>query len=364
MSSLFRETTISNEDEQCMFAMELASASVVPMVLKAAIELDVLEIIAKGGPGAHLSTLEIARCLPTQNPDAPTMLDRMLRLLASYNVLTCSVVMLDGSSCSIERRYGLAPVCKFLIRNQDGVSIAPLVLMNQDKVTMESWYYLKDAVLDGGIPFNKAHGVSAFEYHSTDPRFNKIFNRTMSDHSTLVMKKILETYKGFDGLKELVDVGGGVGSTLNMIVSKYPQIMGINFDLNHVIADAPAYTGVVHVGGDMFVSVPRAEAIFMKWILHDWSDKHCMKLLNNCYESLPESGKVILVESVIPEVPGTSVATDGVFHQDMIMLAYNPGGKERTHKEFEALAKRAGFNGCRALCCVYNAWIMEFYKNI
>ena len=103
---------------------------------------------------------------------------------------------------------------------------------------------MKDAVLDGGIAFNKAHGKAVFEYIGTDPRFNKVFNNAMSNHSTIIMKRILETYKGFEGLSTLVDVGGGTGAILNMIISKYPKIKGINFDLPHVIADAPEYDGI------------------------------------------------------------------------------------------------------------------------
>lgn len=106
---------------------------------------------------------------------------------------------------------------------------------------------MKDTVLDGGIPFNKAYGMTAFEYHGTDPRFNKVFNRGMADHSTITMKKILETYKGFEGLTSIVDVGGGTGAVVNMIVSKYPSIKGINFDLPHVIEEAPQYPGIHHV---------------------------------------------------------------------------------------------------------------------
>lgn len=85
--------------------------------------------------------------------------------------------------------------------------------------------------------------MTAFEYHGTDPRFNKVFNQGMSNHSTIIMKKILEAYEGFHGLKSIVDVGGGTGVTLNMIVSKYPTIKGINFDLPHVVEDAPSYPG-------------------------------------------------------------------------------------------------------------------------
>ncbi|MQL10537.1 hypothetical protein EI010_25320, partial [Escherichia coli] len=129
-----------SDEEANLFAMQLASASVLPMILKSAIELDLLEIIAKAGPGVNLSPIDIASQLPTNNPDAPIMLDRILRLLACYNILTCSVRTLhDGK---VERLYGLAPVAKYLVKNEDGVSLSALNLMNQDKVLMESWYYL------------------------------------------------------------------------------------------------------------------------------------------------------------------------------------------------------------------------------
>lgn len=354
-------TQVSDEEAN-LFAMQLASASVLPMVLKAAIELDLLEIMAKAGPGAFLSPKDLTAQLPTKNPEAPVMLDRILRLLASYSILTYSLRTLpDGK---VERLYGLGPVCKFLTKNEDGVSISPLCLMNQDKVLIESWYHLKDTVLDGGIPFNKAYGMTAFEYHGTDPRFNKVFNRGMADHSTITMKKILETYKGFEGLTSIVDVGGGTGAVVNMIVSKYPSIKGINFDLPHVIEEAPQYPGVQHVGGDMFVSVPKGDAIFMKWICHDWSDEHCLKFLKNCYAALPDNGKVILGECILPVAPDTSLATKGVVHIDVIMLAHNPGGKERTEQEFEALAKGSGFQGFRVACSAFNTYVIEFLKKI
>ena len=126
-----------SDNEANHFAIQLCTASVLPMVLKSALELDLLEIIAKAGPGAFVSPSDIVSQLPTKNPHAHVMLERMLRLLASYTVLTYSFRTLpDGK---VERLYGLGPVCKFFIKNEDGVSIAPLCLMNQDKVFMESW---------------------------------------------------------------------------------------------------------------------------------------------------------------------------------------------------------------------------------
>lgn len=72
------------------------------------------------------------------------------------------------------------------------------------------------------------------------------FHKGMSNHPTLVMKKILNTDNGpFEGLKELVDVGGGVGANLRLVLSKYPHIKGINYDLKHAIDTAPPLPGKI-----------------------------------------------------------------------------------------------------------------------
>lgn len=137
-TSMTPTTILESDEEASLFSMQLVSASVLPMVLKSALELDLLEIIAKAGPGAFVSTSEIAAKITKRNPKAPVMLDRILRLLASYDVVKCS--LRDSPDGGVERLYGLAPVCKYLTRNEDGVSVAPLLLMNQDKVPMQSWY--------------------------------------------------------------------------------------------------------------------------------------------------------------------------------------------------------------------------------
>ncbi|XP_073064224.1 caffeic acid 3-O-methyltransferase-like [Primulina eburnea] len=346
------------EEASFLFAMQLASASVLPNVLKVALELDLLELMKSKGPDAFISPSELVAEIPTNNPEAHNMVDRILRLLAGYSILNCKVKTLpDGG---IERLYSLAPVCKFYTKNDDGVSLAPLLIMNQDRVHLETWCHLKDAILEGGVPFEKAYKMNPFEYQGTDPRFNKVFNSAMSNSATIFMKKILDTYEGFKGLGTLVDVGGGIGVSLRMILSKHPTIKAINFDLPHVVRDAPSYAGVEHMGGDMFVRVPKGDAIFMKWILHDWSDTHCLKILKRCHEALPNKGKIIVVERILSETPGEGQINN--FQVDVVMLAYNPGGKERTEKEFHALAKQAGFKESRTVCCALPLSVMEFYK--
>ncbi|XP_071732094.1 caffeic acid 3-O-methyltransferase-like [Rutidosis leptorrhynchoides] len=333
----------SNEDNFA-YAMQLVTSTSLTMVLVNVVKLKVLEAIAEVGPGAQLSAHQIVSRLSITNQDAPDMLDRMLRLLASHSIVTCN--QRDHESKPV-RVYGLAPVAKYLIPNEDGASLGALMLLLQDKVFIDSWFELKDSVVQGGVPFDKVHGTHAFEYPALDARFNSVFNNAMVYHTTIVMKEILESYHGFDTLKSVVDVGGGLGITINMIVSKYPTIKGINFDQSHVTRYAPLYEGIEHVGGDMFQEVPQGDAIFMKWILHDWSDHQCAKLLKNCYKALPHDGKVIVVEAILPFLSDTSSSVKVSTQIDAIMMTQNPGGKERTEDEFFALAKGVGFKGIR-----------------
>ncbi|KAK8598083.1 hypothetical protein V6N13_095474 [Hibiscus sabdariffa] len=191
--------------------------------------------------------------------------------------------------------------------------------------------------MERGVPFDRVHGMHSFEYPGKDPRFNQVFNTAMINYTTLVLKNILHSYNGFEHIGCLVDVAGGLGVTISFITSKYPSIKGITFDLPHVIQHAPAYPGVEHVGGDMFESVPKGDAIFMK-------------------------GKVIVVDAVVPTVPEPNVYSKGVTQMDVLMMTQNTGGKERTKQEFEALASKAGFGGIRYECFVCNLSVMEFFK--
>ncbi|CAK8539025.1 unnamed protein product [Lathyrus sativus] len=356
-----------SDEEAFLFAMELSFASSVPMVLKSALELGIIEVIAKAGPDANLSSSQIVSQIPCiKNPEAPSMLDRLLRLLASCKILTCSVKQVDGD-CNEERLYGLHPLAKYFVKNnnedEDGASMISFFLMQHDKALQDVWYHLTDSIKEGGLPFNNAFGMNTFEFQGINPRFNKLYNNAMSDISCIRMKKILATYSGFEGLGSIVDVGGGIGTVANMIVSKYPNIKVINFDLPHVINEAPSYPGVEHVGGDMFVSVPKADAIFMKSICHAWNEEQCLKILKNCYDSLPVIGKVIVVESIDPVVPNSNLSSKSMVQMDVIMLCYTSGGKEKTKKEYEDLSKGAGFQGFQITYCGFNKYVIEFLKN-
>ena len=99
-----------------------------------------------------------------------------------------------------------------------------------------------------------------------------------------------------------------------------------------------------------------------QWILHNWNDEDCLKLLKNCHKSIPTDGKVIAVESVVSVLPETTVVAKTSCQDDLIMMSQIPGGKERTRNGFEELALGSGFRGVRFVCCVSGFWVMEFFK--
>ncbi|TMW80746.1 hypothetical protein EJD97_015614 [Solanum chilense] len=223
-------------------------------------------------------------------------------------------------------------------------------------------FHLKDAILEGEVPFNKAHGMNAFEYTKKDSRMNGLFNKAMQNLTCIEMKRIVECYNGFQGVKEIIDVGGGLGISLASIISKYPNIKGINFDLPHVIKDAPTYEGIEHVGGDMWDSIPQGELIILKAVLHNWDDKDCVKILKNCWRALPNDGKVVVIEQIQPEYPESNLLSKHSFSFDISMMITFHGGKERTKQQFEDLAKQAGFTSLKVVAREYYSWLIELYK--
>lgn len=238
----FDEETLSLQAERILYSVTF------PMVFKTALELGVIDTIV-AAQGVWLSAADIALRLPTKptNPEAPILLDRMLVLLVSHSILTSRMVEAgeNGQTGNGERLYAAEPVCMFFLNRGEGSgSLASLFMVALSEVS--------------------AHGMKLFEYIGSKEPFGELFNRAMSEASALTMKKVLEVYRGFKDVNTLVDVGGGIGTVINLVVSKYPHIKGINFDLPSVLAHPSVYPGVENVSGDMFKEIPNGDAIFLK----------------------------------------------------------------------------------------------------
>ncbi|GJM87410.1 hypothetical protein PR202_ga03360 [Eleusine coracana subsp. coracana] len=337
--------------------MELANMMAVPMALNAVIRLGVPEAIWAAGENAPLSAAEL---LPAGHPD-PTVLERLLRVLASRGVFSE-----HGGS---PRRYALTAVGRTLVATgPSGASYADYVLQHHQDALVAAWPRLHEAVLDptGPEPFARAHGgVPAYAYYGKDREANEAMLRAMTGVSEPFMEALLDGYAGgFDGVATLVDVGGSSGACLQMIMRRIGTIKeGINFDLPDVVAAAPPIAGVSHVGGDMFKSIPSGDAIFMKWVLTTWTNDECTAILKNCYNALPDGGKVIACEPVVPDQTDSSVRTRALLENDIfVMTTYRTQGRERSEEEFRQLGLAAGFSGFKAIYLDPFYAVLEYTK--
>ena len=128
----------NDEEELGNLVFGLVNRVVLPMVLKSALELNIIDMVS-AADNVFLSPSEIASRIPTRNPDAPVMLDQMLRLLDSYGILKSEVRSKDDGE--VERLYGAGPLCRFLTDNESGGSTGPQLLLASDKVSTQSWYF-------------------------------------------------------------------------------------------------------------------------------------------------------------------------------------------------------------------------------
>ncbi|MED6132837.1 hypothetical protein PIB30_022621 [Stylosanthes scabra] len=353
---------MDDDNDALMKAGSLAFTQVFSAILNAAVDMNLFDIISSSSSSSSsslgMSASQIASMLPNQHTEMASRLERMLPSLVAHSLLTCSIH-------NQQKLYSLSPVGQyFRLHRQQGTSLASMSTLIYQGFR-HIWKDTKDAIMDGNNEnhFEKVYGKKAYEYMETEDReLGKLFEQAMSEAGPLGMKPILNAYKGFEGISTLVEVGGGIGQVLNQILFQYPSIKGINFDLPHVVKNAPPRPGIEHIGGDMFKRVPKGDAILLKHVCHNWKDEECVKFLRNCYEALPADGKVIVLDALLPEIPkSTSDKDTFAVDVDFLMFLIH-GGKERTEKEFEKLCKSSGFSRFKVAFNGSVDAVMEFHK--
>ncbi|KAG9441601.1 hypothetical protein H6P81_017455 [Aristolochia fimbriata] len=327
-----------SEQELQLQTWKYALGFVDAAVIKCAIELGIADTI--NDHGGHMTLSELAQTLDC----APSFLFRILRYLVHQGLFDERTR--DGETVT---GFTLTPIARrlLLIKDRDA-SMAGFLLLQTSPVVLKPWHFLSGRVRTNGSPaFEAAHGVDVWSYASKDIAHGEHFNNALASVAKTTVRAILHESVGvFEGLSTVVDVGGGNGTAMRMLVEKCPWISAINFDTPHVVEAAPQIQGVQHIGGDMFQSVPKADAAYLMFVLHDWNDEECIKILKNCKDAIDkEKGKVIIVEVVVEEDCSKKHGLSEVgLMLDMLMMAQTREGKERTEAEWKNVLAQAGFN--------------------
>jgi hypothetical protein len=295
--------------------------------LALAAELGIAELLSSG----PLAIDELAK-RTSSNSDA---LYRMLRALASIEVFEEKPGKVFGNS----------ELSECLRADVEG-SLGPMARWLGDISGWTAWGRFDLSVRSGEPAFDAVFGSDCFTWMQSHPASLELFQVAMSGYSALTGKAVADAYD-FSSIGTLLDVGGGHGAFLSLLLARNPKLAGILFDRPEVIERAGAtferasQAGRTRlVSGNFLENVPDgADAIVLKHIIHDWDDDHCVRLLGHCRRNLPRDGRVLVVEALLSDAP------EGAFTKflDLEMLVVTPGGRERSLDEFERLLSRAGF---------------------
>jgi hypothetical protein len=246
--------------------------------------------------------------------------------------------------------FALTPLAELLR------SDAPNSMRNGAIFMGEEWHWrvwgdMLHSVRTGKPAWGHVHGAEVFDYFTANPEQAEIFNRAMTDMSMGTAPAIVEAYD-FSGFGTLADIAGGHGYLLAQVLKANPGLRGVLFDVPAVLESAgtmlerEGVSGRVEtIAGDFFASVPAgADAYMMKHIIHDWDDERAGMILRNIRSAMAEVGKVLIVETVVPE--GNEPHYSKLLDLEMLT---SPGGQERTAEEYRELLTAAGLSLSRIL---------------
>src|SRR5689334_7245884 len=246
-----------------------------------------ISAVAQFGIADHLesgpkSPKELASLTGTQE----RTLYRLLRANASVGVFA----ELD------DHRFAQTPLSEPL-RSNARPCMRNMAMMLTDDWHIRSWEQLPWCVETGKPASYKLNGMPMFDWMAQNPGKTVNFNNAMTDLSQGDSVAVTQSYD-FSRFEHVVDVAGGHGTLLAAILDQprsSPQpLRGTLFDMPHVIEGAKQAGILERFGnrvtlesGSFFESVPAgADAYIMKFIIHDWYDAECVKILSNCRKGI------------------------------------------------------------------------------
>jgi acetylserotonin N-methyltransferase len=220
-------------------------------------------------------------------------------------------------------------------------------------VLWKLWANLEDAVREGTHRWKQTYGWDGpiFSHFFRTEAARREFLLGMHGYGLVSSPRVVAAFD-LGCFHQLVDLGGATGHLAVAACKRYPSLQAVVFDLpgamplaREIIARSGVADRVTVQSGDFFVDpLPPADLYALGRILHDWSEDKIRTLLRKVYEHLPDGGALLIAEKLIDEDRGGPHSAQ---LQSLNMLLVTEG-KERTHTEYEALLKEAGFAEVRS----------------
>lgn len=281
------------------------------------------------------SSAELAGAVGAQ----PLALFRLLRALAALGL--CAQIADD--------RFQLTDSGQFL-RSDVPESLAVLALHWGGR-TWPALSHLEESLKTGESW--KLGGREGFFSMAQRPQDAAVLNRSMANQTLLVAKTLVDAYD-FSGFRDVIDLGGGYGALLSVLLQAYPNLRGGSADLAYMESDARKFlrdAGVADrarfIPTDFFQAVEAgADGYLLKFIIHDWNEADSIEILRNTRAAAGANGLVLIIEQLAPERADARHTT--VMRGDIQMMV-STGGMERTQAEYERLLRQAGLRLLRII---------------
>jgi hypothetical protein len=245
--------------------------------------------------------------------------------------------------------FALTPLGETL-RSGTPDSVRAAVLWVSEPLHYGSCGELTESVVTGRLAFDSIFGMAYFDRLAVDAEAGRVWDEGMACFSGMENAPIARAYN-FPPTARVIDIGGGQGGFLVEVLRANPTVRGLLFDRPEVVAQPRELSAVglsehwATVGGDFFTALPGGGDIYLfKRILHDWDDETCIGLLRRCRAAMPATGRVLVIDAVIP--PGNDPHPAKIV--DLVMLSILPG-RERSEAEFQALFAAAGLRLTRVI---------------
>ncbi len=309
--------------------MRLAGGMRASQALHVAATLDIAGLLSAGPRDAA--------ALAADTGTNPLALNRLMRCLAALGVFAEPQPGCFALTALSERLRGDVPH-----------SIRPAVLWIASDLRWRCWGNLMHSVRTGEPASSAIVGPDVFAWYADNPEDAALHVGAMAIFAAARSRAVLAAFD-FSRFAKILDAGGGNGRFLAEVLAANPAVMGILFDMPHVVEGASPLLAEPDiaarcdvVGGSFFQELPEgADACVLNQVIHDWDDERAAAILRACHAALPPDGSLLLIERVLPERGAGELLEP--FLLDMEMLVMTPGGRERTEAQFRTLLFGAGF---------------------
>ena len=282
----------------------------------------------------------IAELATATGAHAPSLY-RLMRALASIGVFAEDK----------RGRFVLTPMAGALLSDAPH-SIRAIAIMTGEDWWWRAWGQIKLSVQTGKSSFEHVHGMRFFDYMERNKEAGAVFDQAMSAYTSQTAAQVATAYP-FHEAAVVIDVGGGRGTLISIILAHHAQLHGIIYDLpatveaaKHWLESRGLSSRCEVFGGDFFEAIPKGGDVYiLQHVIHDWDDEQATRILRNCHHAMPPGRRLLLVEMVIP--PGNKPFL-GKF-LDLGVLMMESGARERTELEYRDLLSRAGFHVSRII---------------